>query len=764
MKPCDAADLDDAALDALLDAELAELASEASSSQPSSPQSLARDSHVIAANTTLGRDDAADARDDDQGSQGSRDSLAEAWEHLHLGNESRHQNADKFEKDFQELLGLARYKADIDPVVRVVVGELIDAVPALESDGSGCKPTTSIYSSDAKEAEAKFLASLQAEADAREMERKQMMKEIEEQRKQQRAALEVQWAREDAAIRIQRAARGWNARKAQQQRRAATGLLQRALRSFGAKIRGFRVRQRLRREKEVQMERSFMTAEDQLARSLRALLWEEQTNMEREDSLARAIRLAESAAQAKARRDMTLEDAYARELRDVEQAKTRREQNAMSAEDVLSQRLHAHIRSEWQAMQSEDDAAQAVRASSSKLLELSAVGNTAYLSGKDLCDLRDAVPSEKCAMLTCIVAERNRFSRFDCVTHRELASRLSSLQLARNELVSLQGIDVCAQTLEYLDVSGNRLSVAALKPLQSLRNLRVVNLSSNALGHFDGERNAIEGPALLDSSCMLPELLELKLAGNPLRKLRQRSAHLCPGLQSLDLREVRTSEQDLVEALVEHIHLTGLELGGRALSRSATKYTCRFLRRLKSVNGDTFFRERAFEREIVLLQAAWRGARTRERIRRALDRTQEGYGEEDGDFDLEFASVDMDSFIPQLDEAELALDPERNMQNSRDREELQSTPDPTRGYQKALRSARSRHAEEEAEEAETMPQRSGRSLGQNAKSRKGKNTKPSRRVGLNFMSVNRRDRQQHMLKRSRKLVPAWARKGQGNES
>lgn len=785
-------ELNEEDLDALLEAELAEIASTASSTPPASPVEFRQRSA-----STYDGEHAAEEEDYDTRSIVSNSTLAEAWEHLHLAHETRHQQAEQFEKDFQELLGLAHYVAQVDPVVRVVVGEIIDKLedanfaavnepnknipPAFTESPSPRRPVGetlvtqtvgitqnnisteneskenithhmihsleprtlgsdnafqqqiqndksdtacfehpservdgefAVYNEEMPEKtnqtrtktktaykpqtsdsmHADFLSSLEAEIAAREKERLDTMKEIERERAAQKAALELLWAQDGACQRIGRVWRGYKCRQDSKRRLKAIAIIQRSIRFFAAKIFTIRLREQRRLEKQHMEDRRQMHLEDELARQRRALLWEEWSLMEREDSLAQAIRLCESVEQAKAREGMFLEDKYATELRTKEREIQVHEHRGMEMEDRVAHLIRSLNLLDQQGMEQEDEASYEWRESQSKLLQLATVGSTVHLSRKQLYDLRDA-KAAKLNVIRSFIAEENNFSKLYFVVHQDVLSGLVSLHLARNELTDLRSLPACAETLEVLDISGNRLRACDLHHIRHLRRIRSLNLSGNPLKFFDGKvvlsdnsplqrlslascdlvnqpvnviganirfldlsGNLLDGPALLDASCMLPELQELNLSNNPLRKLRHRSAHLCPGLQRLDCRDVKTSEQDLVEALLEHIHLTEIELGSRTLTKSAVMYICRYLRRLKTVNGDPWFRQKVFEEEIVQLQASVRGALKREQIRIALEKSRSGFGEDE--IDGEFASVDINDFIPQLEDDDLELDPE----------------------------------------------------------------------------------------------------------
>ena len=121
------------------------------------------------------------------------------------------------------------------------------------------------------------------------------------------------------------------------------------------------------------------------------------------------------------------------------------------------------------------------------------------------------------------------------------APSLNSLNISRNQLASLDGLDL--PELSTLLCAENELkSTADIAVLKGMINLQTLDLKENELADFDG---------VLEVLCTLPELRCLYLAGNPLvRATPNYRKHLILGLPNLcylDDRPVFEKERRLVE-------------------------------------------------------------------------------------------------------------------------------------------------------------------------------------------------------------------------
>ncbi len=438
--------------------------------------------------------------------------------------------------------------------------------------------------------------------------------------------------------------------------------------------------QRQREHEQRQRERALMDAEAGAAQALRLIYLRERRALQLEDELARALRLAEREREERERRQLAREDALAAGVREllarqaaVAAAQAAEQERACAAAARAEAERAARLRDE-----AERDLARrraCARALVRGVSELPGGGFAVDVSGGQHALLADAAPEPSQAIvlegvgrdLRVLAAEGNAFERFaDLAPRAWFGPSLRELRLGHNVLSSLTGLPLCAG-LTALDLSHNRLTAGALESalpggLVALPALERLDLSHNPLGvlqpawwcsgsgsgsgsalrvlalagcqlralperlslprlqvlRLDG--NEIAGGCLVHQSCALPALVELSLARNRISRLEEHCAHVVPSLQVLDLSgNAPGLLAPGVEPLVaEHIHLRRLDCAPARLGREQVRDLSRFLRQLEQLDGDLYFRQRAFLPEIVTLQAAWRGAAVRERVRLAL--------------------------------------------------------------------------------------------------------------------------------------------------
>ncbi len=511
-----------------------------------------------------------------------------------------------------------------------------------------------------------FLSALASELEEREQERVQAMRMLEEER-ERAVALEVQkWLQHDAAVAIQAVVRCLLSRKQRKVRKSAVDRIQNAMKAVSNRIRGFKLRKKLKRQAQVERNIKAMEAEDLLARHVRRRQKEEQARMAAEVAL------------------MDAENVAGLRLRAAEHERASNEQRQMRREDQLAldiRRAEALRRERLQSLSR--------TLNSAVVFEHGARGPAVILESNGYSDFSPATYSSSQALPYELWAVRNAFERFEhLLPHACLGAKLERVQVQANSIRNLEGVERCIN-LTVLNLANNQLCLPNLAPLRLLPCLRVLDLSSNPLdGVFRGgngalagkasglhelylsncgltalpielyapelhtlvlSKNKIVGDTFCDQSNSLPELKTLDLSSNQLGPaLGGRCAHAMPSLETLDISNNKID--NVVLGLLEHINLCVVNVapykfGDGGDAKEEAKQISRHLKHLASMDGDSNYLYSPFREEIIQLQSAVRGALTRERVRVAFEKARFSATELG---DEEFEQVDLDEFMGQV--------------------------------------------------------------------------------------------------------------------
>jgi len=634
--------------------------------------------------------------------------LLEAWGRLKASKEEREETLQKFKDDFGQLLHLAECEQLLFPEVQEALNDMINLLEtedemlrehAIETQliqeeevKGDSENGVEKQAAEASNSTDDFLERMQKEMQERECERERNRKEMELERERRLEEETIFWKQTQASIVIQKILRGHSCRHQKRKRRGAVSRIQSAMKTITNRIMGLRFRRKLQQERAIEHERSTMEKEDLAMKQFEKWLHRNNLRMREEDAHSRLAFVLEDKKIDVERRLMHFEDEWARRLQTFEKVSLEREVVQMVEEDFLVQTLRDQELAERRGMEVEDEAAKEfIRQISSMFQERDS--SLKLLFGEKLSDIRDAK-----LVLNGVkeyVAKDHAFARVCDALPDGLVRdcNLERLDMRNNRLELLSGLQDVKARLTHLNLSGNQLDSQACKAgsaLAHLKELKELNLSRNPLGCFDGSAflhpkgeltmldlsncslkthptrlrcekleelnlngNEIRGPGLLDSTCLLPSLYRLCLAENRIEILRQRSAHICPKLEDLELQCEGLEEKEVLDCLFEHIFLKRLELYGCQISKNGLRVLSKYLRKLDVLNGELSFRYSYFENEIIKLQAAIRGAKRRMQVEKALDRSRFPECSED-----ELEEVDLETFIPEIDERDFDLDPE----------------------------------------------------------------------------------------------------------